>query len=286
MSTFNRGTVEVTDGDQVVAIAAGHLPITGAHSQQAIGAVNIGEALDWLGREGHHSDRAGDMGLVGVASPVDAPGFEGAVMFRGAVLPGMNEREALAVNATCYSAEVWPSPQHNGQLVFAGAVQCDHTAWPLGAPEALAAGAEVECVGPFCMIFGADPEPVAAEIESGCSCDAPSVGPDELADLFDVQPDPVEMVAAEVTDDDLEQVRTELAEVKEMIAASATELAELAVTVYGGENLGALNEIAGFSERLARIEELMERLTEHDDQAVEGEEPESVNPADAVTIPV
>lgn len=165
MAVFNRGAVSVTEEDgSISTIAAGVLPVFGGHAQEAIGASNIDEAVEWLHREGRWTSRADQLGLVGVASPVDHPEFGGAVMFRGAALPGMTLREAHSINAQSVSAEVWESPQYNNELVFAGAVVVNHTAWPYHrVPEALAAeaddadfdGVEPECSGPFCVVFAA-----------------------------------------------------------------------------------------------------------------------------------
>lgn len=164
---FNRGVVAVLDDDgEPGSIAAGVLPLMGGHAGRH-GARNITEAVSFLHREGRWANAAEDLGLVGVASAYDAPGFEGAVMFRGAALPGMTVREAIQVNGTSFSAEVWEDPTYNNDFVFAGAIRCEHTAWPNHLqPESLAAEIDEEdCVGPFCVVFSSTGNEIAAEAQ-------------------------------------------------------------------------------------------------------------------------
>jgi uncharacterized protein YukE len=69
-------------------------------------------------------------------------------------------------------------------------------------------------------------------------------------------------VGAEVTDSDLEALTARLDQLETTATARlddlAGEIAELAVTVWGGQNLGALNELEGMAQRLALLEDQIE----------------------------
>lgn len=332
-AVFNRGAVEVMedDGATVGTIAAGKLPVLGKHSADAVGAETLDQAVEWLHREGRWTAQADDLGLVGVASAVDDPRYAGAVMFRGAALPGMTLREAKQLNGVSVSAEVWDDPYWNDELVFAGALVCDHTAWPYQhVPDSLAAetsDSEVEvgvvCDGPRCYIVR--PQAPAENVDS--SRDVQQAGPvaastDEGTQVIDLDGGgqllippgstnaewsdrvkqwanralknpacgcgnecacalPASMntarpdhVAADVTDEDLDSVRTGLEEINARIDNMAVDVAELSITVYAGENLGAENELAGMGERIRHLEELVEQLKANN-QNVTAEQPDN-----------
>lgn len=268
MAVFNRGPIQVTNPDGTIgAVAGGRLPLFGGHAGAAIGAQNITEAVEWLHREGRWTAQADALGLVGVATPVTEPGYEGAVMFRGAALPGMTAREALTINSTSVSAEVWEDPQYGNELVFAGAIVCDHTAWPYHQiPEALAAATDDNaCDGVYCTVYPLhDPTPEATPVPPAATETAtePAVPP---------------MVAAAVTDADLDILSSRVSDVAQSVEAMngrldefdkaledvTVELAEIGVTVFGVESI---NELDALARRLAEMEELIERLKEDANQ--------------------
>lgn len=290
-AVFHRGPIEVTNPDGSTGkINVGRLTIHGGHSQDAVGASTFDEAVEFLNREGRYSHRFDEVGMIGVASACNEPGFEGAVMFRGCALPGMNTREAMLVNSTSVSAEVWPCPAYGDKYVFAGAVRVDHTAWPyLAPPLALAAGT-TDCVGPSCVIYGDCAEcqddieeptvPVDEPVAAAVAAPAPTAGiaPTAAQDITQSPPaaapapvaDPAPAAAPQIImvpaaqdgppSAEIEELREDLTNLAEQVGRIEVEVSELAVHIYGGENSGALNELEGFSDRIGRLESLIDQM--------------------------
>lgn len=163
--TFNRGPLVVVNDDGTEGkVQVGRIPIRGPHSTSA-GARSITEAVQHTSREGRWAGQADDIKLIGTASAVESGPYAGAVMFRGMMAPGSTVADAMEVNTTTVSGENWPDPTFNGQLVLAGVVRVDHTAFPYDVPSVLAAstdGADMVMVGWENTPVPASPIPIEA----------------------------------------------------------------------------------------------------------------------------
>jgi hypothetical protein len=244
-SHFNRGPIEVLDGDQVVTVQAGKLPIRGGHTGDR--GRNLHEAVEFLHREGRPAHRSRDIGLIGVASAVDVPA--GAVMFNGFVAHGLTAAEAEDINSTTFSAELWDDPRFNDK-VFAGAVRVDFTAWPYPSP--LAAGVDdEECL--IVWFLDEDGRKQCGPVDEVAGC-----GGDCQRCVCGEQREPVEVVAvpieAEVTEAEAAEMRSDIEALQASVEELARALAEMRLA-DAVEEFGLDQRVDGHEERLRELEE-------------------------------
>lgn len=235
--TFNRGPIEVTTETGTRMVQAGKIAIWGHHSGRAIDAQHITDGVEWLQREGKW-DRFDDIALVGTASAVPDGPYAGAVMFRGQAVPGMTVRGALEVNSTTMSPELWEDPTYR-QLVFAGAVKVDHTAWPYDVPETLAATADTP-----------------SELEVTHTATGPIVirRPDNVAAAHEPgHPDPDGMVSRQSFDEHLEALDTRLDTIEAEVATNTIQLT-------ASESTGVAETMQALEQQIARMSDQIQEL--------------------------
>lgn len=232
---FNHGPIEVATEDGTRMVQAGQIAIWGKHSGAAIEADNIAEALPYLQRSGKW-ERFDDIALIGTASAVMDGEYAGAVMFRGQAVPGMTVRGAMEVNSTTMSPELWEDPMYPGQLVFAGAVKCGHTAWPYNVPDQLAASSEdtVEdryevfntSTGP--VVIRRPAAPVAAEHEPGHPVSTEGlVTRDALDEHLAALDDRLDTIEAEVSSNTIQLTSSASTGVAEAMQAFEQQIAQM-----------------------------------------------------------
>lgn len=236
--TFNRGPVEVqAEAGGTRMVQAGKLAIWGHHSGRAIEADSLAEAVPYLHRE-EKWDRFDDVALIGTASAVQDGPYAGAVMFRGQAVPGMTVRGALEVNSTTMSPELWEDPTY-GQVVFAGAVKVDRTAWPYNVPAPLAASAD-------------DPAPFdVVETQSG-----PIVvrrPPLSVAASHEDGHDVEGMVSREAFEERNEELDDRLAKIEEEVSQNTIQLT-------ASESTGVAETMQALEQQIAQLYDQIEML--------------------------
>ena len=93
-------------------------------------AERLKDAKDWLFRRGAHSHMVKDLTVYGQVTRLTSGPNRGALLFRGAAYPWATTDQAMAMNSTTISGEIWQHNHHGGRKQFVGVSRVARTALP------------------------------------------------------------------------------------------------------------------------------------------------------------